>query len=356
MAPARRATIDVEALHKRYHTVNVLNGVDLRIGAGEFLTLLGPSGSGKSTLLMIIAGFETATSGSVRLDGAPLLHIPPQNRNLGVVFQNYALFPHMSVAENVAYPLRVRGVGKAEREAKVRAALAMVQLNQLEDRRIHQISGGQRQRVALARAIVFEPRVILMDEPLSALDKKLREEMQVELRDLHERLGMTTIYVTHDQREALTMSDRIAVMQHGKILQVDTPQAIYSRPVNSFVADFVGDTTLLPVTRRDGTISLGGRPLRYEGALKGEGAHYLVLRPERLCLADHAKGEADNLLEGAVSSVIYHGDSLQIIVDIGANKKIAVRSPVMASPPAPGQQVRVALPIRDTQIVPEYVQ
>ncbi|MEO0764248.1 MAG: ATP-binding cassette domain-containing protein, partial [Pseudomonadota bacterium] len=215
--------------------VHALDSVDLDIRQGEFLTLLGPSGSGKTTLLMVIAGFTRPDSGSLRFGSDEVIRQPPHKRDLGMVFQNYALFPHMSVAGNVAYPLKVRGVGAAEIGPRVEHALETVQLGGFGERRITQLSGGQRQRVALARAIVFEPRILLMDEPLSALDKKLRDHMQIELRHLHEALGMTTVYVTHDQREALTMSDRIAVINHGRLMQLGTPTEIYEAPANRFV-------------------------------------------------------------------------------------------------------------------------
>jgi putative spermidine/putrescine transport system ATP-binding protein len=228
----------------------VVKDLNLAIGKGEFLTMLGPSGSGKTTCLMMLAGFETATHGEITLDGKPINNIPPHKRGIGMVFQNYALFPHMTVAENLAFPLEVRGLGKSEREEKIRRALDMVQMGEFGGRRPAQLSGGQQQRIALARALVFEPELVLMDEPLGALDKQLREHMQFEITNLAHRLGITVVYVTHDQTEALTMSDRVAVFDDGRIQQLDAPDKLYEEPQNSFVAQFIGENNTL-----DGTIS-----------------------------------------------------------------------------------------------------
>src|SRR6476469_412064 len=219
----------------------IVDRLDLDIERGEFLTLLGPSGSGKTTTLMMLAGFETPTEGEIRLDGKPLSKLPPYKRSIGMVFQNYALFPHMSVAENIAFPLSVRAISASEIATRVERALDMVQLLGLGARKPAQLSGGQQQRVAVARALVFEPALVLMDEPLGALDKQLREQMQLEVRRLHRRLGVTMIYVTHDQHEALTMSDRIAVFHRGRVQQLDAPEHIYERPANAFVARFIGE-------------------------------------------------------------------------------------------------------------------
>ncbi|MFT5506111.1 MAG: putative spermidine/putrescine transport system ATP-binding protein, partial [Gammaproteobacteria bacterium] len=247
--------IHIKGLTKKYGDMFALDSVDLAVKSGEFLTLLGPSGSGKTTLLMAIAGFNRPDAGSIRFADTEVILTPPHKRNVGMVFQSYALFPHMSVAENIAFPLKLRGVNSAETAERVATALTTVQLDDYGDRDIDQLSGGQRQRVALARAFVFRPRILLMDEPLSALDKKLREQMQIELKHLHEQLGVTTVYVTHDQREALTMSDRIAVINEGRIAQIGTPHEIYNHPANAFVADFIGESTMLPL-RHDGTDKL----------------------------------------------------------------------------------------------------
>jgi putative spermidine/putrescine transport system ATP-binding protein len=237
--------ISLVGLSKHYGSVRAVDDVSLDITPGEFLTLLGPSGSGKTTVLMLIAGFAAPTGGDIVLDGESILHLLPEQRDFGVVFQGYALFPHMTVWENVAYPLKVRRFGRAEIDERVRQALDLVELGALRDRMPKQLSGGQQQRVALARALVFEPKVLLLDEPLGALDKKLRATLQLELRELHARLGATFINVTHDQEEALTMSDRIAVMREGEVIQVGRPEALFERPRTRFVADFLGRSNFL---------------------------------------------------------------------------------------------------------------
>jgi len=269
----------------------VVRQLDLDIHRGEFLSLLGPSGSGKTTTLMMLAGFESPTSGEILLDGKPITRTPPHKRNFGMVFQNYALFPHLSVGQNVAYPLTVRKVSKDEQQRRVQRALDMVQLRGMTDRLPGQLSGGQQQRVALARALVFEPQLVLMDEPLGALDKQLREHMQLELKDLHRQLGVTFVYVTHDQGEALTMSDRVAVFNEGVIQQLDTVDRLYETPSNRFVAGFVGDSTVLK-----GQLDRGGehaemklpdgrvlRGLNVGGAAAGAAVEACI-RPERVVL------------------------------------------------------------------------
>ena len=239
------ALVKFAGVQKTYDGKNlVVRDLNLDIESGEFLSLLGPSGSGKTTTLMMLAGFESPTSGEIFLNGKPITKTPPHKRNFGMVFQNYALFPHMTVADNVAYPLTVRKLGKSDREDKAKRALDMVQMGGMGDRYPAQLSGGQQQRVALARALVFDPQLVLMDEPLGALDKQLREHMQIELKALHRQLGLTFIYVTHDQSEALTMSDRVAVFNDGCIQQIDVVTQLYETPVNRFVAGFVGDNTV----------------------------------------------------------------------------------------------------------------
>jgi len=254
--------ITITGLRKSYGHYVALDDVGLDISAGEFLTLLGPSGSGKTTLLMALAGFVRPEMGMLAIGGRDVTRLPPNKRDIGVVFQNYALFPHMSVLANVEYPLKLRGMPKAEARGLAETALARVKLFGYGARDIAALSGGQRQRVALARAIVFEPRVMLMDEPLSALDKNLREHMQFEIRKLHDDLGVTTIYVTHDQREALTMSDRIAVMDAGRIQQIGTPREIYRRPMNRFVAEFMGEANITPASRLEGQAAASLPPTR----------------------------------------------------------------------------------------------
>ncbi|WP_433362680.1 ABC transporter ATP-binding protein [Streptosporangium sp. CA-115845] len=245
MTPTPEIALRLDSLAKSYGNVTAVDSIALDVHTGEFLTLLGSSGSGKSTTLMMVAGFETPTSGRILLNDRDVVGIPPHRRELGVVFQSYALFPHMSALDNVAYPLRMRGVAKQERRARAMEALEGVQLAAGAARRPSELSGGQQQRVALARALITDPRVLLMDEPLGALDKKLREHMQIELRRLHRERGVTVVYVTHDQDEALSLSDRIAVMRDGRIEQVGAPREIYAAPATRFVADFIGEATLL---------------------------------------------------------------------------------------------------------------
>ena len=240
------APIRIENIAKQYGSTTAVSGIDLDIRAGEFLSLLGPSGSGKTTLLMMLAGFEMPSAGRLILGASDITRLAPNKRNIGMVFQRYALFPHMTVYQNIAYPLRMRKVLKAEIPERVERALSMVQLSGFGDRMPNQLSGGQQQRVAVARALVFEPPVLLMDEPLSALDKKMRERMQIEIKQLQQRLGVTVVYVTHDQEEALTMSDRIAVMGNGQIQQVGTAFELYERPATPFVADFIGKMNFIP--------------------------------------------------------------------------------------------------------------
>jgi putative spermidine/putrescine transport system ATP-binding protein len=294
----------------------VVKELNLAIAKGEFLTLLGPSGSGKTTTLMMLAGFETATHGEIRLGGRPINTVPPHRRGIGMVFQNYALFPHMTVNENLAFPLEVRRMGRAEIEAKVRRALSMVQMEAFGGRRPAQLSGGQQQRVALARALVFEPEVVLMDEPLGALDKQLRERMQYEIKHIHESLGVTVVYVTHDQGEALTMSDRVAVFNDGVVQQLSTPAELYERPVNSFVAQFIGENNRLRGVVRavEGAEALvevaGGFAARATAvACGGPGsATQLSIRPERVVVgATHLANRA----EARVEELIYLGDHIR---------------------------------------------
>jgi len=348
--------ISIRGISKRYGAFAALDGVDLEIASGEFITLLGPSGSGKTTLLMVLAGFIRPDSGSVRFGDRDVSLTPPHQRDVGMVFQNYALFPHMTVAGNVAYPLKLRGVPKAETVRRVEAALELVQLAGLGERRVDQLSGGQRQRVALARAIVFEPRILLMDEPLSALDKKLREQMQIEVRHLHRRLGMTTVYVTHDQREALTMSDRIAVIDGGRFRQIGRPRDIYERPQSRFIAEFIGESQFLPVELRQGRAWLGARALLVDGtpAMSGD-PHLLVVRPEKLAVLGAGEGEGLNVFDGTVTEVVYQGESSLIYATLPTGGEIAVRRPARSADATiaeVGRPIRVGLAPGDTVIVP----
>jgi putative spermidine/putrescine transport system ATP-binding protein len=317
--------IRIDQVSKSFGAVQVIKDLSLDIERGEFVSLLGPSGSGKTTLLMLLAGFEQPTAGSIVLDGRRIDHLPPHRREMGVVFQNYALFPHMSVADNVAFPLKMRGVGRAEVESRVTRALDVVQLAALRDRRPAQLSGGQQQRVALARALVFEPAVVLMDEPLGALDKQLREQMQLDIRALHKRLELTVVFVTHDQSEALTMSDRIAVFNQGIIEQIGPPRDIYDHPRTRFVAEFIGETNLLEGTvkghDRDGTtIELDARRhltvARADALLPG--ARVLVsVRPERILLGPPSVA-VPNMLPTRILDSVYQGDHLRVQLDEAA--------------------------------------
>ena len=294
----------------------VVKDLNLHIGKGEFLTMLGPSGSGKTTCLMMLAGFETATHGEITLDGKPINNIPPHKRGIGMVFQNYALFPHMTVAENLAFPLEVRKIGKSEREEKVLRALDMVQMGDFGGRRPAQLSGGQQQRIALARALVFEPELVLMDEPLGALDKQLRETMQFEITNLAHRLGITVVYVTHDQTEALTMSDRVAVFDDGRIQQLAAPDTLYEEPQNSFVAQFIGENNTLSgrVTRIDGdmcevTLDDGEVIDAVPVNVSAVGDRTLVsIRPERVEMNKDRLAPDAHTLKAEVAEFIYMGD------------------------------------------------
>ena len=310
--------IRFDRISKSFGEQRVVDGLDLSVGRGEFLSLLGPSGSGKTTILMMMAGFVSPTSGRIFVDERAIETMPPHKRDLGVVFQNYALFPHMTIAENVAFPLKMRSVGKATRNEKVRRALDMVQLGALADRRPAQLSGGQQQRIALARALVYEPKVVLLDEPLGALDKQLREEMQLELRDIHRSLGVTMIFVTHDQSEALTMSDRIAVFNRGRIEQLGSPRNIYDHPKSRFVAEFIGETNVIEAKvtgHRDGiaeVLAEGGHRLRVRSENDvAVGRDVLVcVRPERLDIGED--GSVPNALAATIADTVYQGDHIRM--------------------------------------------
>jgi putative spermidine/putrescine transport system ATP-binding protein len=348
--------IHIEGLTKKYGSMYALDSVDLEVRSGEFLTLLGPSGSGKTTLLMAIAGFNRPDAGSIRFGDEEMILAPPHRRNVGMVFQSYALFPHMSVAENVAFPLKLRGVDAAESAERVAEALATVQLESFGERGIDQLSGGQRQRVALARAFVFRPRILLMDEPLSALDKKLREQMQIELKHLHEQLGVTTVYVTHDQREALTMSDRIAVINHGRLAQVDTPRAIYNQPANAFVADFIGESTMLPLNRdADGRLCFEDHVISDAAAA---GDYSLVMRPERLFVTEPERKDCDQTIvfSGVVREFVFQGETAFALMSINGKHDLAFRFGTDANSSEnvlrPGDPVALGLSRRDVIVIP----
>ncbi|MGA7973890.1 MAG: ABC transporter ATP-binding protein [Pseudolabrys sp.] len=332
MAEERGAEVRFEKVQKSYdgETV-VVKELNLDIKGGEFLTMLGPSGSGKTTCLMMLAGFETVTSGEIYLNGKPINDVPPHKRGAGMVFQNYALFPHMTVAENLAFPLQVRGIDKDTQQKKIQRALEMVELPQFGNRRPGQLSGGQQQRVAVARALVFDPELILMDEPLGALDKQLREQMQYEIKHIHENLGVTAIYVTHDQTEALTMSDRVAVFNEGIVQQLSTPDELYEDPRNSFVAQFIGENNKLTgkVEAMNGTVCdvrlADGTQLKAEKVnVDGVGdTTTLSLRPERVEF-DNPES-LDNVVTGRIEELIYLGDHIRIRMTVAGNSEFIAK-------------------------------
>jgi len=324
--PEAPLAISVRRMRKTYDGAVALDDVSIDVGAGEFLTLLGPSGSGKTTLLNIIAGFVRPDRGNLMFDDEDVTLTPVNARGLGMVFQSYALFPHMTVGENVAFPLKVRKVPRDQIEERVRSVLRLVKLEAMIGRNVKALSGGQRQRVALARAVVFSPRIVLMDEPLSALDKSLREEMQVEIRHLHRRINATTLYVTHDQREAMTIGDRVAVMNEGRIVQHGTPTEIYSRPRTAFVARFIGETTLLPATRAEGgALRLAdGTPVRAGGGAPTEGPLHIVLRAEQILMPEEC-GPETNRLSVTLRDVIFQGDSLLMIGELAGGHTVSIR-------------------------------
>ncbi|MGR6432959.1 ABC transporter ATP-binding protein [Rhizobium sp. PAMB 3174] len=353
-----RVGVSIRQASKVYGGFRALDNVNLDVAPGEFVSVLGPSGSGKTTLLGILGGFVQPTSGKIFLGNRDITFEPPHKREIGIVFQNYALFPHMSVGENITFPLRARRLPKSTWPAKLKSALEMVELAGYENRKIHELSGGQRQRVALARAMIFEPGLILMDEPLSALDKQLRETMQIELKRLHQRLSATIVYVTHDQREALTMSDRVAIMNEGRLVQVDTPERLHDHPVNAFVARFIGEATLLPVRREsDDSVRLKGQVLRTAHRVPDGGNLHLVVHSEKLVLADGTEPEASNRLAGTVTDTLYQGESVRVFVRLDDGEELSFRLPSnhagRAQMKSPGEAITLALHPEDTVIVPE---
>src|SRR6056300_1391787 len=308
----------------------VVKGLNLDIAEGEFVTMLGPSGSGKTTCLMMLAGFETPTNGQIYLDDKVISNIPPHKRGIGMVFQNYALFPHMTVYENLAFPLRVRKIPKDEADKKIDKALSMVSLQGFEARMPMQLSGGQQQRVAVARSLMFDPQLVLMDEPLGALDKNLRESMQYEIKHIHESIGVTVVYVTHDQTEALTMSNRIAVFNDGKVQQLSSPDELYERPVNSFVAEFIGENNTFAGEVSDvsgdkckvklNNTEILANPISVKS--KGEKTR-ISLRPERALI--NPSSDMDNIHSGKIEEVIYHGDHTRIRINLLQNNQFLLK-------------------------------
>lgn len=334
------SALGLEGLVKLYGDNAAVDDISLEIPAGEFVTLLGPSGSGKTTTLNMISGFADVDRGEILMDGESIASMPPHKRNLGVVFQHYALFPHMTVEENIAFPLKRRKVPKAQRQAKIREALELVHLVGYEDRRPEQLSGGQQQRVALARALVFEPRVLLMDEPLGALDKKLREWLQLEFRRIHQELGITFVYVTHDQEEALVLSDRIAVFNEGKIEQVGTATDLYEYPQTLFVAEFIGESNCFRGQAKysenssriqSGNLELDGPAVN---GIRSPNAA-LVVRPERISLnSDSSRPKnGDNVVQGSVGQVIYLGSSRKVEVSLESGQSLTLSEPASVVKP-----------------------
>ena len=350
--------ISINSITKKYGDFYALNDVNLEVKSGEILTLLGPSGSGKTTLLMVLAGFTRPDYGSVKFGEEEIILKPPHLREIGMVFQNYALFPHMNVEQNVGYPQKLRGVSQANIKQSVDDALSIVKLDGLGARGVSELSGGQKQRVALARAIVFQPKILLMDEPLSALDKKLREEMQIELRQLHDSLNITTVYVTHDQKEALTMSDRIAVINDGKLMQLDTPNEIYQRPNNAFIADFIGESSLLAIKFHKNTVHLGKSTICVNQPPDREGDYLLMVRPEKLFLADKTEEDA-NFFDGILEESIFQGESQLMVIkldaDIYGEQELRMRLPNGSAPPQSlpviGEKISVGLRFSDSFLV-----
>jgi len=353
------ATINIVNLVKTFEEIRAVDGISLNVESGEFLTLLGPSGSGKTTTLNLIAGFDIPTSGEILLGGEDIAIKPPHRRNLGMVFQNYALFPHMTVFENVAFPLRNRKSRGLDIRESVGEALSLVKLEGYEKRYPKQLSGGQQQRVAIARSLVYSPRALLMDEPLGALDKKLREYMQIEIKRIQKDTGITVIYVTHDQEEALNMSDRIAVMNQGKIEQVGSPREVYEKPKNRFIADFIGDANIIEghVSRMEeetATVTTLSKIQVKAFNLNRRAVHssvHLVIRPERVKLLKEEIA-ADNCFMGTVSEASYVGNMIRYLLDLDGGERILLKEPNGGQGiEIPGRKVRVGWNWQDALIV-----
>jgi len=351
-AGANESLVRFENVQKTYDgEILVVKDLNLDIERGEFLTLLGPSGSGKTTTLMMLAGFESATHGDIILDRRSLKTVPPHKRDIGMVFQNYALFPHMTVYENLAFPLQCHNVDKSEQEKKIANALEMVELTGFERRRPGQLSGGQQQRVALARALVFEPRIVLMDEPLGALDKKLREQMQIEMKHIHENVGLTFVYVTHDQSEALTMSDRIAVFDDGIIQQLDSPEELYERPKNAFVAEFIGENNQLFGTIKEKSGDQCVVELDSGESVKALAVNVdnvgdktvLSLRPEVIALDPSDNDNCDDVFPATIVENIYMGDHVRVRVKACGSDDFIIKVPrgFGGRQMNPGQEIKI---------------
>lgn len=350
-----QGAVELRGVVKRFHTFTALRQIDLCIREGEFFTLLGPSGCGKTTTLRLIAGFELPSEGQILIDGQDVSDVPAHLRPVHTVFQNYALFPHLNVVDNVAFPLAVRRIPKRKRQEMARGALDLVQMADFADRKPSQLSGGQQQRVALARALVNEPKVLLLDEPLGALDLKLRKEMQHELKQMQRRLGITFIFVTHDQEEALTMSDRIALMQGGEIIQLDTPSGLYDAPTSLFAAEFIGETNMIPgrvVEATDTKAVVDASGARFTVAVPQSppvgAAVTLTIRPERLT---HASEGAANAVAGRLVDVDFIGTDLRLVYEIGDGCRVTMRRQNTGGPlPQPGQLAQLCFGAQDLRL------
>jgi putative spermidine/putrescine transport system ATP-binding protein len=370
MTGTDRPALALRDLRKTFGSAVAVDGIDLDVRPGEFLTLLGPSGSGKTTTLRMVAGFMAPTAGSIEIDGTDMTRVPPYRRDVGMVFQNYALFPHMTAADNVAFPLRMRRRPTAEIRKRVADALELVKLGGFGDRYPRQLSGGQQQRVALARAVVFEPRLLLMDEPLGALDRKLRENLQLEIIRVSRELGATVLYVTHDQEEALVMSDRIAIFSAGRIEQLGTGEDLYDRPASLFVADFIGESNILRGRyeaegggrdggdggwmTRDGARWRVGPAAAARAELSSGSAAALVVRPERIRILDGgAAPDGLNVVDATVDEVLYLGPDTKYQLALGSGQRVSVREPREAQGRElrRGDQVRLAWSVDDGLLV-----
>lgn len=351
--------LDIQSLSKTFgqgkSAFHALRSINITIEDGEFFTLLGPSGCGKTTLLRLIAGFEQPSGGHLVLDGVDIATIPPDHRPVNTVFQSYALFPHMTVAQNVAFGLEARGTRPAEVALRVNEILEIVQMAHLRDRKSNQISGGQQQRVALARALAPRPRILLLDEPLSALDLKLRKQMQLELKRLQRELGLTFIFVTHDQDEALTMSDRIAVMEGGILQQIASPRSLYDDPANRFVAEFIGEANFLPGTIADGKLILAGSPnapLPCDTA--GRGPVTVMIRPEQIVIGPIPQDAI--ALDGRVEALVFSGTSTHVSLRLQNCSPLSLRIPNTSHTAlalTEGQTLQVSLPVEALRVLPE---
>ena len=337
--------LSIRDVSSSYGETAVLEAINLEIRRGEFITLLGPSGSGKSTLLMVLAGFVPSSRGSIVLEGLDICSMSPNLRNFGFVFQNYALFPHMTVLANVLFPLRVRGITGQLATRRALASLERVGLAAFADRAINSLSGGQRQRVAFARAVVAEPRLLLMDEPLSALDKNLREEMQVEIRKMHDALGITTVYVTHDQREAMTMADRIAVMNRGRVEQVDVPEGVYCRPRTPFVANFMGQANVLPIELFEPDITAATAI----DSARREGKSHVVARAENITLFSTGVSEPSVSITAQFERASFQGDSWMLIFEVSGGSRlracVGMRDAAQIASLSQGSTLRLRVPV-----------